>query len=176
MRRTRRSGAWTAALAGLALAFPWGAAGQGAHDHVAIRYGDLDQMHEEALAGAFSSHAFAADLEEAAARHQKVAMLRPANDVRRFDCMAAQGYLLHAVGDLQGSQWFLESAARHAQATGEAFNAAMTYIDAAMVAREAEDLTHAIYLVARAKRLASSSLLQPAERNLVLARIKNAGA
>lgn len=132
-------------------------------------YPELDRMHEEAMAVAVSSTSFRADLKEAVKRHESVVDARALDDVRRFQCLSDHAALLHGIGELAESRRYMEAAAEHAQATGDVFNAAMTWLNVAIVAQQlGEDGGD---LIQRAQLLTHSSLLTPEQRWTVLERI-----
>ena len=148
MRTVRTFGPLT--LVGLMVLVP----GVGAQEAQTTSYPELDRMHEEAMTEAYSSAEGA--LERATWMHGSVAFQRPQDDVRRFACLRIQAELLHATGYLEGSRLIVEEAARQAEATGDPFNAAMTYVDAAVLAQEAGDSWAAWDFASRARALVSS--------------------
>jgi len=169
MRRVHRRGLFTLPTAGLAMVLATGVAAQKHGDDQARSYPDLDRMHDEAMTLAYSS--VEGDLEKATWRHGNVAYSRPTDDARRFECLRIQAELLHATGYIEGSKLFLEEAARQADATGDPYNAAMTYVDAALVAKEAGDRWAARVFASRARALVSSPALDIDQRASILDRV-----
>ena len=153
MRIVRRFGLLTLPLAGLAIVLAPGVWAQEAVDGQAKSDPELDQMHDEAMAVAYSSAK--GDLERATWMHGYVAYRRQHDDVRRFECLRIQADLLHAIGYLEGARLYLEEAARHAEATSDPYDAAMTYIDAALLAQEAGESWAAQDFAYRARALVS---------------------
>lgn len=155
--------AWTLLLTLAALPFT-GAAGQEPE-----RDAELDRMHDAAVSVAMSSTSFRAALQEAVERHESVVEARTVDDVRRFACLSDHAALLYGTGDLDAARRYMESAAEHAQATGDVFNAAMTWLNVALVASQLGDDVGD--LVQRAELLTYSSLLSPEDRSTILKRI-----
>ena len=170
MRIVRRFGLLTLPLAGLAIVLAPGVGAQEAVDGQAKSDPELDQMHEEAMAVAYSSAK--GDLERATWMHGHVAYRRQGDDSRRFECLRIQAELLHATGYLEGSRLFLEEAARHAEDTDDPYNAAMTYVDAALLAQEAGDSWATMDLAYRARALVSSPDLDIDQRASILDRVE----
>lgn len=171
MKRSRSSRSPTVLVAlAFALGFD-GAAAQETHRH-GTRYPLVDGMHNEALEGVTaSSAAFPAALKEASKRHARVVAVRQDDDVRRFECLADQSALLHAIGDLTGALDFMERAADHARDTGDVYSAAMAYVDAAIIAGEAGRKDHAERLVRQAKLLTLSPYLHGEDRTAIVERL-----
>ncbi len=170
MRRVHRRGLFMLPIAGLVMVVATGVAAQEQRNHQARSYPDLDRMHDEAMTWAYSS--VEGDLERATWQHGNVAYSRPTDDARRFECLLIQAQLLHATGYLEGSRLFLEEAARHAEDTGDPYNAAMTYVDAALLAQEAGDSWAIMDLAYRARALVSSPDLDIDQRASILDRVE----
>ena len=173
MRLVHQLGRWTLFPACLALVQVSGAAGQDPAFLQSPNGWELNRMHDEALAPTYLTYLTtdAGVLEKAAWLHGRVADLRQEYDARRFHCLETQAHLLHAIGHLEGSQGYMVEAGEQAQATGDMFSAAMTYLDAALVAQEAERGFDARDLAYRAWTLSSSPGLERKERKQILTRI-----
>ena len=139
MRRLLR----TVPLAALALALAQGASAQ-----EMVSYPEVDRMHDAAM-----TYYTPSDAGDAAWRHGRVALLRPADDERRFECMLQQAQLLYAAGFPEASRQHMVEAARQARATGNTLGAAMTYVDAAILAQQSGDDRAALYLADEARAL-----------------------
>lgn len=132
----------------------------------------LDRMHDELFESlALSSHDFPAKLEEASRRHADIADLREEDDARTYQCLRSQAALLAAVGDLAGAREYMVKAADHARGRGFVVDAAMAYIDAAILARNAKDFDAAIDLANRALALSAFSYLDDGLRASIVARL-----
>lgn len=170
MRSVHRHGLFMLSMAGFAMVLAPGVAGQEAGNGPAKSDPELDQLHDEAMAVAYSSAK--GDLERATWMHGFVAYRRQHDDVRRFECLRIQADLLHAIGYLEGARLYLEEAARHAEATSDPYDAAMTYIDAALLAQEAGDRWATMDLGYRARALVSSPGLDINHRASILDRVE----
>ena len=171
MRPLHRLGAWTLPVCGLAMLMAQGVAGQDV-DQQATSYPDLDRQHDSAMA---HYNSFGAGLEEATWRHGRVAMLREENDARRFECLLQQAQMLHGLGHDDVSLLYLEAAGQQAEATGDPYNAAMTYVDAAILAQESGDGWSARELAVKARALISSRSLDINQRAAILKRLYPGG-
>ena len=170
MRNVHRCGLFMLSMAAFAMALPAGVMAQEAGPGQAQSDPELDQMHDEAMAVAYSWAK--GDLERATWMHGYVAHRRQGDDSRRFECLRIQAELLHATGYLEASRLFLEEAARHAEDTGDPYNAAMTYVDAALLAQEAGDSWATMDLAYRARALVSSPDLDIDQRASILDRVE----
>ena len=108
MRIVRRFGLLTLPLAGLAMVLAPGVWAQEARNGQTKSDPELDQMHDEAMAVAYSWAK--GDLERATWMHGYVAHRRLGDDSRRFECLRIQAELLHATGYLEGSRLVVEEA------------------------------------------------------------------
>lgn len=167
MRSLHRLSRWTLPAFGLAMLMAQGAAGQEV-DHQANSYPDLDRQHDSAMAHYASNDG---GLEETAWRHGHVAMLRSEDDTRRFECLLQQAQILHALGHDDVSQLYLEAAAQQAEATGNPYGAAMTYVEAAILAQERAAHRSARELAVKARTLVSSPSLDINQRAEILKRL-----
>ena len=167
MRPLHRLGGWTLSVCGLAMLMAQGVAGQDV-DQQAASDPDLDRQHDWAMAYYTSSEG---GLEEAAWRHGFVAMLRREDDARRFECLRQQAQMLHTLGHTEASRMYLEEAGQQAEATDDPYNAAMTYVDAAILAQETGDRWGARKLAVKARALVSSPSLDINQRAAILKRL-----
>ena len=170
MRRVHYAAMSILLAAGLVLVLSPGAAAQvaglGPSDPV------LDRMHDEIFESlAISSHEFPAKLQEAATKHGHVADLRESDDARTFSCLRSQAALLAGIGDLAGAREYMVKAADHARARGFVVEAAMAYIDAAILAKHAKDFEAANELANRALGLSAFYQLDDELRASIVARI-----
>lgn len=173
MRHATEAGLWTLSLACLLfLLAPQGVAAQGAAEWWGAQYPTVDQLDAEVMAPVVNtSTPFRQTLREVAEQHAKVADLRRENDVERFDCLQKQAALLYYVGDLNEARKYMKRAAEHARASGHVFEAAMAYVDAALIAKSAGNATAAAFLAHQARTMSSFTFLEEGERDAILARI-----
>jgi hypothetical protein len=164
MKSLQRSGTMTIVLGGLALLSARHVAAQ-----QTVAYPELDRIHEEAMALAYASAP--GSLERAAWSHGHVAYLRPVDDVHRFECLRTQAQLLQAIGETDGARFYLEEAAIQAREIGDDFNAAMTYIDAAILELDAGHDWEAWDLGRQARSIASDGKMEQAQRRAILDRL-----
>lgn len=129
----------------------------------------LDRRHDHAMRIAYGSEPGA--LDRAVIMHGQVAHQRTLRDTRRFDCLKSQAILLHHADHLDAARLYMLAAAEQAAYDGRDYDAAMTYIDAAILAQQAEDFSAVADLAARAAAHASSAHLRAEQRSLILARI-----
>lgn len=135
-----------------------------------VRDAHLDRLHDEAMASAYTS--LPGGIEKAAWAHAAVAFQRGENDVRRVECLRTQAELFEALGYLDGARVYLEEAAHQAMENGDPFAAAMTYIDAALVAKEAGRTREAVDLGRQARDLVASPSLDITQRAAILDRLE----
>lgn len=166
MRPLHRLGGWTLPACGLAMLMAQGITGQDVDQQGTDP--DLDRQHDAAMAHYAS---FDGGLEEAAWRHARVAVLRSEDDSRRFECLLQQAQMLDALGHTEASRLYLEEAGRQAEATGDMYGAAMTFVDAAILAQESGDGWSARELAAKARTLVSSPNLDINQRAAILKRL-----
>lgn len=171
MKPAATAGLWTLFAACLLLV-PQAVSGQATAEWRGDTYAALDQLHDEAMAPVLSSTTeFSQALAEAAEKHEGVAALRGSDDARTFDCLKKQAFLLHATGDLTDARRHMKRAAEHAEEMGHVYEAAMAYVDAAILARDAGNGIAAAYLASRAERLSSFGFLESQERDRIVNRI-----
>ena len=153
---------WTLGVLALLLVWPAGLRAQ-VSDPI------LDRMHDDAIALAYGGGPDA--IEQAVLMHGQVVHQRTAQDDRRFECLKSHANLLYYHGRLEGALLYMEAAAEQAALEGHDFDAAMTYIDAALLAREAGDLRAVSKLAEHAGALSTSPRLDVAQRTEILGRI-----
>ena len=170
MKNLHRHGLFMLSMAGFAMVLAPGVWAQEARNGQVKSDPELDQLHDEAMTVAYSSAE--GDLERATWMHGYVAHRRQGDDSRRFECLRIQAELLNAIGYLEGSRLFLEEAARHAEDKRDPYNAAMTYVDAALLAQEAGDSWAIMDLAYRARALVSSPDLDIDHRASILDRVE----
>lgn len=129
----------------------------------------LDREHDAAIAVAYGGAPGA--IEQAVLRHGQVVHDRQLLDARRFECLKSHANLLYYYGRLEGARVYLEAAAEQAAFEGRDYEAAMTYVEAAMVAKEAGRIDAVRELAHQASLLASSDRLEAAQQAEILARI-----
>lgn len=145
-------------------------AAQGLSAQELVSYPALDRLHDEAMAPAYT--AAPGNLERAAWGHASVAFQRAQDDVKRFDCLRTQAELFEALGYVDGARIYLEEAARQAEATGDPFTAAMTWVDAAILAQRTGKRWVAQDLAAKARALVSNPALDLDQRATILDRLE----
>lgn len=129
----------------------------------------LDRQHEQAVAIAYGGAPGA--LEQAVLLHGQVVHQRTRNDAQRFDCLKSHANLLYYYGRLDGARLYMEAAAQQAAEEGRDYDAAQTYIDAALLAREAGTLGAMRDLARRAVDLSGSPRVDRGQRAEILARV-----
>ncbi len=167
MRPLHRLRKWTLPVCGLAMLMAQGVAAQDTDQQITSHL-HLDREHDSAMAHYAS---YGGGLEEAAWRHGRVAMLRRTNDARRFECLLQQAQMLYALGHTEVSWLYLDEAGHQAEAMGDSYGAAMTFVEAAIVAQEAGDSVSAHELAATARALVSSPNLDINHRAAILKRL-----
>jgi len=173
MNNTTRAGLWTLFLASLFLVLPRGAAAQGTPQWLGEQAPALNSFDAQVMAPVIwsTSTPFREALKEVARQHQAIANLRTANDVDRFECLQKQAAMLYYTGDLQGAQNFMKRAAEHAATMGHVYEAAMAYVDAALVANQAGNGTAALYFAAQARQLSQFGFLSSDQRQAIQGRL-----
>lgn len=158
-------------LAGLTLLSSLAAlvAADGLSGQQGVRYAELDHDHHQAMELAYAGGE--ANLRRAAWSHGHVAYLRPADDVERFECLRTQAQLLKSIGEVEGARYYLELAARQAEEIGDDYGAAMTYIDAGLLALEIDDASRAWQNAQSATVLATGGKMSAEQRREVQNRL-----
>lgn len=129
----------------------------------------LDRQHEAAIAVAYGGAPGA--IEKAVLLHAQVVHKRMANDARRSECLRSHANLLYYYGRLEGARLYMEAAAEQAAFEGHDYDAAMTYIDAAILAKKAGDYGAVMKLASQADVISSSARLDPEQRAAIRTRI-----
>jgi hypothetical protein len=127
----------------------------------------LDRQHDEAMSVAYGSEAGA--LDKAVIMHSQVVHQRTLRDGRRFECLKSHAILLYHAEHHDAARLYMVAAAEQAAHDGRDYDAAMAYIDAAILAKQAEDFAAVMDLAALATAHASS--LEAEQRSVVLTRI-----
>ena len=126
-------------------------------------------MHDRALTYAYEGTT--AELQRATWMHSQVVHLRTADDPRRFQCLRDHANLLYYIGYVDGARVYLAAEARHAANSGDDFDAAMTFVDAAILALEVANIDATRNLAERAALMSTSPRLDREERATILDRI-----
>jgi hypothetical protein len=150
-------------LAGMVALLPPGAATQMVSSPM------LDHQHDHALAVA--SGGIPGGIGRALILHGQVVHRRTEDDVRRFECLRIHANLLYHQGHVAAARLYMEAAARQAIATGRDYDAAMTYIDAAILAQDEGVLDAVGDLVQRATLLSGSPRVSSSDAAVIRARI-----
>lgn len=108
---------------------------------------------------------------EAAELHERAAKVLPKNDAAAFFGFQRAAVLYFYAGDTARSRKTMERAAEVAEATGDVFTAANTWVDAAFLAIAEGYAGKKREFVRNAEALAGSALLSDADRGAILARI-----
>lgn len=114
--------------------------------------------------------------DEAANLHRLAADELPRNDAGQFFGYSRAGLLYFYAGEYDDARRLMERAAGVAEATGDAFTAANTYVDAAFIAIAEGFAGKKREFVREARELADSETLSAEERADILARIDGAPA
>lgn len=162
MKPIQTSSSAILALAAAALVLPYTLAAQSS-DPI------LDREHDAAIAVAYGGAPGA--IEKAVLRHGQVVHDRTRLDARRFECLKSHANLLYYYGRLEGARVYLEAAAEQAAFEGRDYEAAITYIEAAIVAKEAGKRATVVRLASQASLLSASERLDPEQRAEILSRI-----
>lgn len=129
----------------------------------------LDRQHDEAVAMAYGGAP--GGIEKAVLLHGLVVHDRTVHDARRFECLKSHANLLYFYGRLEGARLYMVAAAEQAAITGRDYDAAMAYIDAAILAKEAGDVAAARNLADIVGHLSTSARLTGDERAEILNRL-----
>ena len=134
---------------------------------------DLGILHDVALSFVASSDGFSADLERAWRMHAEVLGMRTAGEARYAHCAQAQGHLAYHMGNLKEAQEAFEAAGVGAMMRGEAYDAATSFVYAALTAASRSRFDDAQRLGQRAALLVESPLLNPEERRNLTRRLSD---
>ncbi|HET7458499.1 MAG TPA: hypothetical protein VFJ74_12690 [Gemmatimonadaceae bacterium] len=108
---------------------------------------------------------------KAARLYERSALARPADDTATATCLRMAAFLHYYSGDSRAGASLMEKAARRAAEFGDVAVAAGSYIDAAIIAAEADQGEHALDLGRRAEQLTKSPLLTDSQRDALKIRM-----
>jgi tetratricopeptide (TPR) repeat protein len=114
--------------------------------------------------------------EEAGELHERAAKVLPKNDAAAYFGFQRAAVLYFYAGNTARSRKTMERAAEVAEATGDVFTAANTWVDAAFLAIAEGYAGKKREFVRNAEALAGSTLLSDADRDVILARIDGSPA
>ena len=132
---------------------------------------DLGILHDVALSFVASSDGFSADLERAWRMHAEVLGMRTAGEARYAHCAQTQGHLAYHMGNLKEAQEAFEDAGDGALLRAEAFDAATSFVYAALAAASRNRFNDARRLGRRAALLVDLQLLNAEERMTIKRRL-----
>ena len=132
---------------------------------------DPDILHDVALSFVASSQSFSADLERAWRMHAEVLGMRTEGEARYSHCAQSQGYLAYGMGNLEEAQEAFEAAGDGAMLRGEAYDAAISFVYAALTAVSRSQLDDARRLGQRAALFIELQLLDTSERMAIERRL-----
>jgi len=136
------------------------------------RYPLLDQLDRKTLSDVTTeSGRFREDMMAAAKLHAAVVRLRPYDDIHRFECIRKESELLMGAGQVDAALGYLVEAADYARNTGMVYEAARTYLDAAVLAQETSASDVIGQLALRARLLSYSPLLKRQQRKEIQHRL-----
>ncbi len=121
-------------------------------------------LHDVALSFVANPDDFSANLERAWRMHAEVLGMRTAGEARYVHCAQTQGHLAYHMGNLKEAQETFEAAGEGAMLRGEAYDAATSFVDAALAAASRSGFRDAQRLGQRAALLVESPLLNTEER------------
>ena len=121
-------------------------------------------LHDVALSFVANTDGFSANLERAWRMHAEVLGMRTAGEARYPHCAQTQGHLAYHMGNLEEAQEAFEAAGDGALLRGEAYDAATSFVYAALSAASRSRFFDAQRLGQRAALLAESPLLSAEER------------
>ena len=130
---------------------------------------DPDILHDVALSFVISSDDFSADLKRAWRIHAEVLGMRTVSESRYADCARTQGYLAYQMGNLREAQEAFEAAGTGAMLRGEVYDAATSFVYAALTAASRSRFDDAQRLGQWAADFVESPLLS-AEQRMTLTR------
>lgn len=171
MRTMRLLEAVAASAAVIVAAAPVAAQDRPSYELPAIEVSVLQtDLHQTAI----SLYEFPAFWELAGDLHLQAAENLPRNDAGQFFGFSRAAVLYFHAGEFDQSRRAMEDAAEVAEATGDLFVAANTYVDAAFIAIAEGYAGKKREFVREARDLADSSKITPEERAEILARIEGA--
>ena len=121
-------------------------------------------LHDVALSFVANTDGFSANLERAWRMHAEVLGMRTAGEARYAHCAQVQGHLAYHMGNLKEAQEVFEAAGEGAMLRGEAFDAATSFVYAALSAASRSRFFDAQRLGQRAALFVESPLLSAEER------------
>ena len=134
---------------------------------------DPDILHDVALSFAANPDHFSANLERAWRMHAEVLGMRTAGEARYAHCAQTQGHLAYYMGNLKEAQEAFEAAGVGAMLRGEAYDAATSFVYAALAAASRSRLDDAQRLGQWAANFVESPLLNAAERSNLTRRLSD---
>jgi len=108
---------------------------------------------------------------KAARLYEQSAAAREAGDTATTTCLRTAAFLRYYTGNTRASTDLMEKAAQRSTEQGDVAGAATSYIDAAILAVEAQQGARALDLGRRAEQLAASPLLTDAQRDALRTRM-----
>jgi ATP/maltotriose-dependent transcriptional regulator MalT len=173
MRKMRLLGVVAASAAVIVAAAPAAAQDRPSYELPAIEVSVLQtDLHQTAI----SLYELPAFWELAADLHRQAADNLPRNDAGQFFGFNRAAVLYFHAGEFDEARRAMEDAAEVAEATGDVFVAANTYVDAAFIAIAEGYAGKKREFVREARDLAQSAALTQEERAEILARIEGAPA
>ena len=121
-------------------------------------------LHDVALSFVANSDGFSANLERAWRMHAEVLGMRTVGEARYAHCAQTQGHLAYHMGNLKEAQETFEAAGEGAMLRGQAYDAATSFVYAALVAVSRGRFHEAQRLGQRAALLVESPMLNAEER------------
>ncbi len=121
-------------------------------------------LHDVALSFTANSDRFSANLERAWRMHAEVLGMRTAGEARYVHCAQMHGHLAYHMGNLKESQEAFEAAGEGAMLRGEIYDAATSFVYAALTAASRSRFADARRLGQRAALLVESPVLNAEER------------
>jgi len=128
-------------------------------------------LHDVALSFVASSDRFSADLARAWRMHDEVLGMRTVGEARYAHCAQTQGYLAYQMGNLKEAQEAFEAAGVGALLRGEVYDAATSFVYAALAAASRSRFDDAQRLGQRAALLADLQVLNAEERTTLTRRL-----
>ena len=132
---------------------------------------DPDILHDVALAFVANTDGFSANLERAWRMHAEVLGMRSAGETRYAHCAQTQGHLAYHMGNLKEAQEAFEAAGDGALLRGEAYDAATSFVYAALSAAAGSRFHDAQRLGQMAALIVELQLLNAEERMNVTRRL-----
>ena len=128
-------------------------------------------LHDVALSFVASSDGFSVGLERAWRMHAEVLGMRTAGEARYVHCAQTQGHLAYHMGNLKEAQETFEAGGEEAMLRGEAYDAATSFVYAALAAASRGRFYDAQRLGGRAALFVESHLLNAEERRNLTRRL-----